>query len=119
MKRLFVICFVLSIGISAKAQRKLFQIDSVYTIAVKDTFCLTEVDFCWVFNYHSHKNYADKNESVLIADFTCIKKNVAENKHLIFESETPYFWKYDNYLFTILEFDYDTSMKVRTSIALE
>ncbi|MES2835995.1 MAG: hypothetical protein V4667_00600 [Bacteroidota bacterium] len=119
MKQLVLLSIILLCCISAKAQRKSFQIDSVYTIAVKDTFCLTEANFCWVFNYHSHKNYADKNESVLICDFTCIKNNVAENKHLVFDGEPPYTWKYDNYLFTILEYDYDTFMKVRTSIVRE
>jgi hypothetical protein len=119
MKQLVLFCVLLLGYLSVKAQRKSFQIDSVYIIAVKDTFCLTEADFCWVFNYHSHKNYADKNESVLIADFTCIKNNVAENKHLIFDGLPPYTWKHDNFLFTILEYDYDNSMKVRTSIVRE
>lgn len=119
MKQLVLFCMILFGCISAKAQRKSFEIDSVYTIAVKDTFCLTEADFCWVFNYHSHKNYADKNESVLIADFTCIKNNMAENKHLIFDGQPPYTWKNDAFLFTILEYEYDSFMKVSTSMVRE
>lgn len=105
--------------LNAKAQQKTFKLDSVYTITVKDTLCLNNGDFCWVFNYNSHKNYADRDGCVLICDFSLIKNNVAENKHLFFDGEPPYTWKYDNYMFTILGFEYDTFMKVRTNIIRE
>lgn len=100
--------------VPSKAQQKTFKLDSVYTIAIKDTLCLNNGDFCWVFNYHSHKNYADRDGSVLIADFSFVKNNITEKKHFVGEKPS-FYWEWDKYAFTILEFEYDKSMLIKTA----
>lgn len=110
----FAMCLLFCLNV--KAQQKTFQIDSAYTIYTKDTFCLNNAEFCWVFNYHSHKNYANKNESVLIGDFSFIKNGAVEPKHIVFTDKASYKWEWKNYVFIISDYDYDSSMKISTSV---
>ncbi len=92
------------------------NLDKNFTIKNNETV-LVQNSFFFTFDGHSHKMVYENTESPLIINvkykvrFPQVEKEKEKNYYMF--GNTPFVWRWKNYLFVVIKYEYGTTMEMK------
>lgn len=97
---------------------KKINLETNFIIKAKETV-LVHNSFFFTFEGHSHKMVYENSESPLIINvkykvrFPQVEKEKEKGYYMY--GETPFIWRWKNYLFVVIKYDYNNTMEMKIS----